>query len=529
MFETELKFQVPPERWAALRKAVATASAVTTRLQALYVETPGHDLAAAGLALRLRKEGRVWVQTLKGRGDGMLQRLEHEVRLPAQRGLPQIDAQRHAGTPAGQLLQQVLEAARAAGRSDALQVLYRTDIRRLHRRVRHGGAVVEIALDQGLLLADTDAPVDGQPSLRLPVAEIEFELVSGPPPALASLAARWAARFGLWWDVRTKSERGFRLALGRTTVPAVRARPQQLPPVQAPPALALAAMLQACLAQALPNLAELAGGSDPAAPAAATPSPGGAAARAEHLHQVRVALRRLRTALTLFAHWAPEPAAALALEPRWRQVFAALGAARDADVLGAMWMPQLQAAGAPALAPVAAASGIDVAAQLRDPAVTVLLLETLQLVLSLSQPAAPSARVAMPADVQALAHAVVRRAWRRAWADARVFADAPVAQQHRARKRLKQLRYALEFLQPWLPPKPLKRWLRALGRALQALGEHNDLHIAKAHFEARASAEPQAWFAVGWLAAREEATQQRAADALARLKARKPARIGLPG
>ncbi|HRC38624.1 MAG TPA: CYTH domain-containing protein, partial [Rubrivivax sp.] len=177
--ETELKFQIPPARSAALRRAMATASARTVRLQALYADTADQRLAAAGLALRLRKEGRVWVQTLKGRGDGLMRRLEHEVRLPPQRGTPALDPQRHAGTPVGELLAVAL--AQAGEGSAELRTLYRTDIRRLHRRVRHGGAVIEIAHDHGRISAD---------GRSVAVDEIEFELVSGPPAALPALAAK---------------------------------------------------------------------------------------------------------------------------------------------------------------------------------------------------------------------------------------------------------------------------------------------------------------------------------------------------
>lgn len=546
MFETELKFQVPAGRWAALRKAVATASAVQTRLQALYVETPGHDLAAAGLALRLRKEGRVWVQTLKGRGDGLMQRLEHEVRLPPQAGLPALDPARHDGSPAGALLRQVLAAARAAGRSDELRVLYRTDIRRTHRRLRQGGALVELALDEGQIVAEPDPPsatdagggARAPKPLRLAVAEIEFELISGPPRALAALAARWAQRHGLWWDVRAKSERGFRLALGREQVPAVRAARQQLPaevaeqrgagaaPAEALAnalARALAAMLNNTLAQALPNLAEIAGAS----------SPEGAAP--EHLHQFRVAVRRLRSALRLFAAWTPVPAEALTLEARWREVFTALGAARDADVLATVWQPRLLAAGAPPLAVLAppAAPSAAPGELLRTPEVSVLLLDTLALALQLDRdpvaPVAPAdvagdnparpARSARTVDAATAARAVLRRAWKAAWADARHFARAPVERQHRARKRLKRLRYALEFTAPWLPAKALKRWHGRLARALEALGQHNDLHAARTHYAALVQAQPEAWFALGWLAAQEATTSERAQGALDKLQA----------
>jgi inorganic triphosphatase YgiF len=245
--ETELKFQVPRGRRMAVQAALATPSARTTRLQAVYVETAGRHLAAAGLALRLRQEGRVWVQTLKGRGDGLMSRLEHEVMLPAQRGRPALDLQRHAGTPAGELLAAALPAGAV------LQTLYRTDIRRLHRRVRTGGAVVEIAYDRGWLLAGR---ADGQPEARLAVNEVEFELISGPASALPACACRWALRHGLWWDCRTKSERGMRLALGLTSVPAV-----DLQPARPAGFRAWQRALVACLLVLLANGAEIASGS----------------------------------------------------------------------------------------------------------------------------------------------------------------------------------------------------------------------------------------------------------------------------
>ncbi len=75
MTEIELKLAVPPAARAAVRAAVATASAQRVRLRAAYADTADQRLAAAGFALRLRQEGRRWVQTLKGRGDGLLARL----------------------------------------------------------------------------------------------------------------------------------------------------------------------------------------------------------------------------------------------------------------------------------------------------------------------------------------------------------------------------------------------------------------------------------------------------------------------
>jgi inorganic triphosphatase YgiF len=271
--ETELKFQVPADRRALLERAVATGDAQTTRLQAVYADTAGQHLARAGLALRLRKEGPVWVQTLKGRGDGLMNRLEHEVPLAPQAGVPSLDLQRHAGTPAG------LRLAAALPPGAVLQPLYRTDIGRLHRTLRFEGAVVEVAFDRGWLLAG-----EGAAARKLAVSEVEFELLSGAPAKLPALALRWAEKHGLCWDSRTKSERGMRLALGLSSAPAVTVH---VPPRRAADAVLPAghAALQAALAQAVANAAEIAEGL------------GGP----EHLQALRAALRRMPEALRRMA------------------------------------------------------------------------------------------------------------------------------------------------------------------------------------------------------------------------------------
>lgn len=480
--EVELKFQVPARQRDAVRRAVATATVRRTRLQAIYVDTADGRLAAAGLALRVRKEGRVWVQALKGSGDALTQRLEHEVRLPPRGvsdGDPAVEPALHAGTAAGDRL------ARALGSPAAeLRVLYRTDVARLHRVVRHGGATIEIAYDTGRLLTDAgQAPVD----------ELEFELVSGPPAALATLAARWVQRFGLWWDSRTKSERGTRLALGLERVPAARARPAAWPPDAGPGELGAAA-LQAALAQALPNASELASGQG----------------SAEHLHQLRVALRRARTVLRVWAPWLPDAAAALALQDDWRAPFAVLGAARDADVQAQAMQPALAHAGAPPFDWPRPAGTADASDCVRSVAFNLLLLRTLAIAL---QPPRGSAESLADAAARALGPL-----WRQSLKGAADFARAAPADQHRTRKRLKRLRYALEALAPLFKARPTRRLQKRLRQALEALGELNDLQAAEAACRSAADRQPQAWFAVGWCAARREPAVARAAAALDTLR-----------
>ena len=81
MTEIELKFQVPAESRAAVAAAVAgrAGAGQVQRLQAAYHDTAERALANAGVALRLRREGPRWVQTLKAIGGDAMTRLEHNV------------------------------------------------------------------------------------------------------------------------------------------------------------------------------------------------------------------------------------------------------------------------------------------------------------------------------------------------------------------------------------------------------------------------------------------------------------------
>lgn len=202
--ETELKFQIPPAARAAVHAEVQAAGGRPLRLQARYFDTADRALASAGMALRLRREGAVWVQTLKGRGDGVMQRLEHEVALDANE--PRLDPSRHDGTPAGAALRRALGTAE-------LQLTFETDVRRTVLALDQADAVIELALDEGVLRAG---------AAEAPLYELEYELLQGPVAALLALAGEGVLRHGLWLDVRSKAERGERLARGITAVPPVR-------------------------------------------------------------------------------------------------------------------------------------------------------------------------------------------------------------------------------------------------------------------------------------------------------------------
>ena len=250
MDEIELKLQVPPARRAAVDAAVAgTAAGPRVRLQAAYHDSTGRTLAAAGLALRLRREGRLWVQTLKGAGDDGLTRAEHNVPRGSAAAMPAIEPALHAGTKVGDRLLALL------GASPDLQTLYRTDIRRRIRAlpVRAPGrpaSRVELAFDLGRIVAGESA---------IDVCELEIELLAGSPLAVIDTARRWLPRFGLWFDGRSKAERGDLLARGETMAQARSALPVQLAADMGAPA-AWQAVLRNCADQILANAGQIASG-----------------------------------------------------------------------------------------------------------------------------------------------------------------------------------------------------------------------------------------------------------------------------
>jgi inorganic triphosphatase YgiF len=117
MTEFELKLEIPPERLEAVLAAMRADKTRRKRLQACYFDTKDESLARNGIVLRLRREGRAWVQTAKCAGSGPLERLEHNVLLGAlpDAAPPDVSMGRHDGTPVGERIRQALGVVHDAG------------------------------------------------------------------------------------------------------------------------------------------------------------------------------------------------------------------------------------------------------------------------------------------------------------------------------------------------------------------------------------------------------------------------------
>jgi inorganic triphosphatase YgiF len=481
MTELELKFGIPPAVRRSLQQALQAHGARRMRLQAHYFDTADGLLAQRRIALRVRLEGRRWVQTLKAPGDGVMHRIEHEVPLP-DRGsaVPQPDLRRHAEGPAAALVAELLQAA------PALLPRHGTTISRLLCRVQAGESTLELALDHGQAQA-------GERSTA--IDELEIEHCAGPVQPLFELAIAWVEHGGLWLSTINKAQRGERLSRPESTVVAPHAEPVALG-AEDNGATVLRALLQAALAHVLANASELAEGRDEAAT----------------VHQLRVALRRLRTLLRELGSWSP------VLQPGWDEALAqtarALGRQRDQQALAISVQPLLEAAGAPRLQ-WQPPEATDAGAVVRERAFQRTLLE----LLALAHGSDASFAALEPTAVRKQLAARLGRLQRRLARDAQHFERLALDEQHRVRKRLKRLRYLAEFTAALWPAPALQRYLRRARQAQQALGAHNDGAVAAQAFRADAAQHPEAWFAAGWLQAHQAQTAREARKALKKLAA----------
>ena len=237
-------------------------------------------------------------------------------------------------------------------------------------------------------------------------------------------------------------------------------------------------------------------------------------------HQLRVGLRRLRTAFALFEPWIGGEAMA-ALGDTARDLGQVVGALRDADVLLDEVVAEAVAEGLdePARAALAAALALRrdaVRAQVRTalagPAATGFLFDLAAFIEARGWLASAdydqSARLAT--GIAAVAPAILRKRHRRVMKTGHRIRELDTEGLHGLRKQLKKLRYAVDMLGSLHARDEVAPYLRTLKGLQDAFGSMNDAAMAHEKLsgpDAPAQADPDAQRAVGWvlgtLAARE--------------------------
>lgn len=459
--EIELKLSGQPEALkdafssAAIRDK-ATERGRSKRLENIYYDTEDRRLRARGLAFRVRRDGRRYYQTLKSDDAGGLAAYRGEWQTPLRSSEPDLGLMPEG---AAALLGELVSR-------DELRSMFTTRVQRSVRRIkstdRNGGSsLVEAALDLGTIECN---------GASLPIAELELELLEGSPEALYDLALDLDALAPLHVETRSKSARGYALASGAS--PAWRKAEALSFAPEATVNDAIQAILRNCVEHWCANEAAALDGSDP-----------------EGVHQMRVAIRRLRSALSLFGRLL-DPEARAWLSADAKAIVSELGPARDWDVFLAELLAPVVAArpNDPDLsrlveaAKAARAEGYGrVRAAIEAPTYTRYMLRLRRWIEAHGWREAAPERAAAWLDrplVEFAAHVLGKR-HRKALELGRDFSELSAAARHQVRIALKKLRYATEFFQALYPGKRTKPYLAALKELQDDLGHLNDVAVAE--------------------------------------------------
>ena len=200
--ETEIKLRVSRETLAALRehpllKKRNKSGWERLELSNQYFDTPEGELAQAKVALRIRRDGDLIIQTMKTRGQsvaGLSERNEYNWDLSKAK----LDLKKLEGDCWPEQLADLDKKT--------IKPLFTTDFVREKAEIAWGRGkakvVIEAALDLGQVVAGKQ---------KEEICELELELREGEPAALLELAAELAATLPLMPCDISKAERGYRL------------------------------------------------------------------------------------------------------------------------------------------------------------------------------------------------------------------------------------------------------------------------------------------------------------------------------
>ncbi|MEF8708331.1 MAG: CHAD domain-containing protein [Candidatus Accumulibacter propinquus] len=442
--ETEIKLSLPASaaRRLPAHGLLADSKPLRQKLVNTYYDTPDRRLQRKRVAVRYRQKGTEWLLTVKSDAPspgGLAQRSEWEA--PGQPG--DFDFA-HVDNPK---LRRFLESV-----TPELVPLFTTDFtRNFWVVVPQAGTRIEVALDRGKIVAG---------ERQEPICEVELELLEGEVAALFTAALSLQSDLPLHPEGASKAERGYRLASAEALVP-VKATDVRLEMGMTSIAVFRSTAFS-CLSQLQGNERGLRESNAP-----------------EFIHQARVAMRRLRSAIRLWRPLLPEEYVNN-FDPRWRTLANQLGDTRNWDVFITEILPpiskafpdhsDLQRLVGQAMSHLA---GCRKAAQevMTSPTYSQLLLEFTAATVALEESKKPPLTVFAPRSLNKRAKRVAALALETR--------DSDPEARHALRVALKRLRYALEFFAPLFPARRLQRYHQSAAGLLDLLGRMNDNVVAE--------------------------------------------------
>ncbi len=457
--EIELKLRVTPEDIVVLQNhpkfSGAFHNSSRETLRSVYFDSDKRVLRDHGLTLRVRHIGDKRIQTIKAAdpGTGCFERSEWEQAIEGDRP----DLALVKDTALGPILTDDIR--------NTLNPVFETRIERTACRLNGGGADIVLAVDHGEIVAAGSAR---------PVSEIELELEHGNPTELFKIAREIMEMVPAQLEVKSKSERGYDLLESRLITAETAVDPKLRVGMSAGRAFTLIG--RACLRHLVAN------------------EPGVMSRDGNALHQMRVALRRLRAAISVFSEIVNDDrVSTIKTELRW--LTREFGPARDFDTfLVEVLRPlQRQLSNEPGFVSIKRMFVRKRLKSYRQAQETVQSARFRSLILdaaewvetgswSTSEDAQLRARREMPIEIYA-SEQLSRRCKKIKRLGAKI-GDLTAEQLHRLRIQVKKARYAVEFFSGVYPgkksAKQCKRIQKALMRLQNYLGGINDIVTRKA-------------------------------------------------
>lgn len=452
----ELKFGIEKKHVAKLLRVIAamrTASGDVKReqLSSVYYDTPKFALKQHGLMLRVRRIGKRHLQTIKAtRERDALTRDEWEEEIEGFQPIREFAKQTALRPFATERIWKKLGP------------IFEAKVERTSTAIQVNTSEIELAIDIGYIKSGRR---------RTPVSEFELELKEGNPQDVTRLAEKIATDVPIYYDAPLKPERGYALKTGEE-VRSVAAEAVKLEPTWKIEE-ALKTIGLSCLHQVTANREAVRKGNS------------------EGVHQMRVGLRRLRAAISVFMELVDgQQTDALKSELRW--LTDQMGPARDLDVFIHETLEPLEEA-EPHNAKLTAlkadlierksAGFAQARAAVESERYRRLILSTLFWLLSgdwlTKTDGVPGAR--REQAIAAFAKKVLRQRVKKVTKKARKLETLDEQQRHKLRIAVKKLRYAVEFFANVLNgPKSsgrMKRFLKTLEEMQDALGKLNDIDV----------------------------------------------------
>jgi inorganic triphosphatase YgiF len=452
--ELELKLELTPQELQRIGAhpaldGLTVGKPVTSTLRSIYFDTPDHRLRAQGISLRLRAIGDQWVQTIKG-GKGVKNGVSNPDEIEAVVARPEPDL---AAIDDANMRRTIERATRRS----VLEPQFETIVTRTTRQLHSDKGDLELALDEGVVRA-------GGAENKL--CEAELELKAGSPECLLETAATLFATEPIRLAEETKAERGYNLALGRSD--------RSLVPLKAHnPTLGGGETCAEALAQFVGSAAHQIEVNRRAVLETDDP---------EAAHQLRVGLRRLRSALKAFRP-IEGSAATRELERHAKVLGQSVGELRNADIF-------IEGICAPVAATRKGEPGFgelrkgllahrdDLRARTRE-ALSGEQWSKLQLYLAL-WPRTLEGNAKLTAPVAAFAPSALARSWRKIARHGAKLETLSVEERHEMRKALKSFRYTVEFFASLYDARKVGRFVKDLKKLQDVFGYVNDVATAQA-------------------------------------------------